>query len=53
MCPGAAAQPGVCVVSSGEEREEEGGGVEQPTHTHCDTATERAAGNTHALYSFL
>lgn len=47
MCSGAAAQSGVCVVSSGGEREEEGGGVEQPARTHCGTAAERAAGNTH------
>lgn len=47
MCSGAAAQSGVCVVLSGGEREEEGGGVEQPACTHCGTTAERAAGNTH------
>lgn len=47
MCSGAAAQSGVCVVLSGGEREEEGGGVEQPAYTHCGTTAERAAGNTH------
>lgn len=37
----------MCVVPSGGEREEEGGGVEQTAHTHCEGAAERAAGNTH------
>lgn len=46
VCARAAAEPGARVVSPGGEREEEGGGLEQPAHTHGDTAAERAAGNT-------
>lgn len=37
----------MCVVPSGGEREEEGGGVEQTAHAQCEGAAERAAGNTH------
>lgn len=47
VCARAAAESGVCVVPSGGEREEEGGGVEQTAHAHCEGAAERAAGNTH------
>lgn len=49
MRAGAAAQSGVRVVSSGGEREEEGGGVEQPAPTRRGPAAERAAGNTPTL----
>lgn len=47
VCARAAAESGVCVVPSGGEREEEGGGVEQTAHAHCEGAAERAAGNTY------